>query len=193
VRSADGDENAGFADFEAAESMDDRDAVDSEFFVELRSNFAHFGECHGFVGFVVKVKCRAMVRLIADETVKCHDGAVTGGANVADESAYVDRLAHQLENVVLEGRGHGDGSAAAHGRKEGHFVAGAKRSVPGSKFLIAGSDHGRAVFCEFGNARRIESEEFLDGGGVGEIEELLGMAKDIFQAAKEQDLHADGL
>ncbi len=148
---------------------------------------------HGFVGFVVEVKRRAMVRLIADETVKCHDGAVTGGAKVADESAYLDRFAHQLENVVVEGRGHGDGSAAAHGRKESHFVAGAERSVPGSKFLIAGSDHGRAVFHEFRNARCIEGEELFYGRGIGEIEGFFGMADNIFQAAEEQDLHPDSL
>jgi hypothetical protein len=93
----------------------------------------------------------------------------------------------------VERRGHGDGSAAADGRKEGYFVAGAERSVPGSKFLIAGSDHGRTVFCKFGNARGVESEEFLDGGGVGEIEGFLLVADYIFQAAKEQDLHAGDL
>jgi hypothetical protein len=107
VRSADGDEDAGFAHFEAAETMDDGYAVNFVFFVELGGDLAHFGEGHGFVGFVVKIKSGAIVGLIADEAVEGDDGAVFGRADVVDECGDIDRVAHELADVVVEGRGHG--------------------------------------------------------------------------------------
>ncbi len=104
---ADGDEDAGFADFETAEAMDDGDAVNSEFFVQLGRDLAHFGEGHGFVGFVVEVERGTIVGLIADETVKRDDGAVLGGADVSGEGGHVDGIADQPADVVVRGRGHG--------------------------------------------------------------------------------------
>lgn len=147
---ADGDEDAGFADFEAAETMNDGHAVDAIFFVELGADFAHFGEGHGFVGFVIEIERGAVVGLVADETIEGDDGAVRGRAHVAAEGGEIDGLAHQLVDVVVDGFGHGSALAAAHGRKEGDFVAGMERRVPGGEFLVAGSDEGRAEFCELG-------------------------------------------
>src|SRR6266446_931289 len=107
VGGADDDEDAGFADLEAAEAVDHGDAMDAVFFVELRADFAHFGEGHGFVGFVVEVKGWAIVGLVADETVEDDDGAVFGRAHVAGERGHVDRLAHQLIDVIVGERRHG--------------------------------------------------------------------------------------
>jgi hypothetical protein len=98
-----------------------------------------------------------------------------------------------LENVVVVGRGHGDVLAAADGRKEGDFVAGAERSIPRGEFLIAGSDDGGAEFCEFGIFCGVEGEELFDGGSVGEIEGLFCVAGKVFETAEEEDFDADGL
>ena len=162
---ADGNEHAGLTDFEAPEAVDHGDAMDAVFFVELGANFAHFGEGHGIVGFVVEVESGAIVRLVADETVEGDDGAVFGGAHVAGQRGHVDGLAKQLVDVILVESRHVDDLAAAHGREKGNFVAGAERGVPGSKFLVARSDDRGAEFCEFGMARGVQSEELLDGGG----------------------------
>lgn len=86
-----------------------------------------------------------------------------------------------------------DESATAHWRKESHFVAGVERGVPGSEFLIARSDHGRAVFGKFGKAAGIDGEELLDGGSVSKIQRFLDMADDVFQTAEEEDLDANSL
>ncbi len=104
---ADCDEDAGFADFETAEAMDDGDAVNGKFFVQLGGDFSHFSKGHGFVSFVVEIERRAIVGLIADEAVEGDDGAVFGGADFADESGQVDAVADQLADVVVRGRGHG--------------------------------------------------------------------------------------
>lgn len=88
-----GNEDAGFADFEAAETVGDGNAMDEIFFAELSTNLAHFSEGHGFVGFVLEVERGAIVGLIADEAVEGDDGAVFGGADLADESGHVNRLA----------------------------------------------------------------------------------------------------
>ena len=108
MRGAGGDEDAGFADFETAEAMDNGDAVNGEFFVQFGRNFSHFGEGHGLVSFVVEVERGAIVGLIADKSVEGNDGTVFGGADVADEGGHVDGLANQLADVVVRGRrGHG--------------------------------------------------------------------------------------
>ncbi len=127
--------------------MDDGHAMNGEFFVELGGDFSHFGEGHGFVGFVVEIERGAIVGLIADEAVEGDDGAIFGSADVADEGGHVDGVTDQLADVVVRKSGHGEALAAAHGRKEGNFVAGMEGRVPGSEFLIAGGDQRRAVFC----------------------------------------------
>jgi len=99
---ADGDEDAGFADFEAAEAMDDGHAVNGEFFVHLGRDFSHFSKGHGFVSFVVEVESRTIVGLIADETVEGDDGAVFRSSDFADEGGHVDGVADQLADVVVK-------------------------------------------------------------------------------------------
>ena len=93
MRGANGNENAGFADFQPAQAVDHCDAVNRIFFVELPADFAHFRESHRFIRFVIKVKRAPIVRLVADETVERYDGAVAGGANVPDECGWINRLA----------------------------------------------------------------------------------------------------
>jgi hypothetical protein len=193
VGRADGYEDAGFANFEASEAVNHGHAMDAVFFVELGADFAHFGEGHGFVGFVVEVKSGAVVGLVADETVEGDDSTVLGSADMAGQLGHVDGLADQLIDVIVgEGR-HVDASATAHGREEGDFVAGTKRGIPGGEFLVARSDHRGAVFCEFGVPRRIESEKLLDRRGVGELDGILGVAGEFFEAAEKQDFHANRL
>src|SRR5882672_598113 len=101
MRSADGDENASFADFQAAEAMHNSDEVNGEFLVQLGRDFSNFGEGHGFVGFVVEIESGEIVGLIADETVEGDDRAVFGSADFADESGHVDGPANQLADVVV--------------------------------------------------------------------------------------------
>src|SRR6266850_460525 len=98
---ADSDEDAGFADFETAEAMDDGNAVNGELFVQLGRDFSHFGEGHGFVSFVIEIERGAIVGLIADEAIKGDDGAVFGGADLANEGGHVDGIAYQLADVVV--------------------------------------------------------------------------------------------
>ena len=107
MRGADGYEDAGFADFETAEAMNDGHAMNSEFFAQVGGDLVHFGEGHGFVSFVVKIERGAIVGLITDETVEGNDSAVFGSADFADESGHVDGPANQLADVVVRGRGHG--------------------------------------------------------------------------------------
>src|SRR5580704_3224402 len=53
----DGDEHTGFPDFEAPQSMRNCEEVNRKSFVDLRGDFADFSQRHGFVSFVVKIKC----------------------------------------------------------------------------------------------------------------------------------------
>lgn len=93
----------------------------------------------------------------------------------------------------MVGSSHKDELATAYGRKEGNFVAGTERGIPGGKFLVArGNDRGTEL-CEFGIFCGVEGEELLDGGGVGEIEGLFRVTGKIFETAEEEDFDADGL
>ena len=83
MRRTDGYEHAGLADFEASKAVDHGDAMDAVFLVELSADFPHFREGHGLIGFVIQVQSRAIVGLVADETIECDGGAVFGCANVA--------------------------------------------------------------------------------------------------------------
>ena len=131
MRRADGDEDAGFADLEAPQTVDHGDAMNTVFFVELNADFAHFGERHGFVCFIVKIQSRTIVGFVADESVESDDSSVLRRAHLAGQGSNVDRLAHQLVDVVVGRRRHVHASAAAYRREKADFVAGAERSIPG--------------------------------------------------------------
>ena len=92
MRSADGDEDAGFADLQAAQSVRDGDAIDCESFVDGDGDLADFGYGHGLVGFVIEIEGAAAVGLIADATVKGNYGAISLATNVGDQSLVVDGL-----------------------------------------------------------------------------------------------------
>ena len=193
VRGADGDKHAGFADCEAAKAVDDGHTVDAVLFVKLSSDFAHLGEGHGLVRFIIEVKRAAIMRLIADEAVEGDDGAVLRRAQVNDERAGVDRLANQLEDVIMNGRGHGFASATTDGWKESDFVARIDHRIPSRKFLVARGHDGRAIFGKLRKVAGIPGEKLLDGGGIGKVQRFLGVPDDIFQASEKQDLDAYAL
>ena len=192
MRGADGNEYAGFADLESPEPVNHGDAMDRVFFVELKADFAHFGEGHGFVGFVVQIESRTIVGLVADETIESDGGAIFGRTHVACQRGYVDGLANQLIDVIVRECRHIDASAAAYGREKRDFIAGAERGIPGGELLVARSDHRGAVFCELGVACRIESEKLLDRRGVGELGGVFGMAGEFLEAAEKEDGDANG-
>ncbi len=109
MRCADGDEDAGFADFEPAEAVGDSDAINGEERVKRGGDFAHFLEGHGFVGFVFEIERFATVGLVADAAVEGDDGAVFGLAHVANEGISGDGFADEEDEVIVGGEGHGIG------------------------------------------------------------------------------------
>jgi hypothetical protein len=193
VRGADGDKHAGFSDFEAAKAVDDGHTMDAELLMEVSGDFAHFGKRHGFIGLVIEVERGAIVGLIAHEAVEGDDGAVLGGAHMTDERAWVDRLANEFEDVLVQGRGHGLASATTDRWKESDFVARIDRRIPSHKFLVAGGYDGRAIFGKPRNARAIPGKKLLDAGSIRKVQECLGLPDDILQAPEKQDLYAYAL
>jgi len=90
VGSADGDEDAGFADLQTTEAVNDGYAMDGELFMQSTADFFHFGEGHGFVGFVVKIESGTAMRLVAHEAVESDDGTVLICADILDDGDRVD-------------------------------------------------------------------------------------------------------
>ncbi len=74
-----GDEDAGFADDEAAEAMDDGDVADAEVLDGLGAEKLHLRECHLLVGFVVEVQGAAAAGVVANDAVEDADGSVGAG------------------------------------------------------------------------------------------------------------------
>ncbi len=101
MQGADSNEDAGFADFEAAEAVNDGDPVDGEFFVDQLANFFHLGEGHWFVSFVFEVQGAPPVRFIADKAIEGHDRPILAGTDVADNRRHVDRGMTQGKEVVF--------------------------------------------------------------------------------------------
>jgi hypothetical protein len=192
MRGADGDEDAGFADLEAAKAVDDGDAMDRKFGVHLGGDFADLGEGHGLVSFVVEVERGATVRLVADAAVEGDDGAVFASPDVTDKRCRVDGLGGETEKVIAK-RSHRGGSASADRRKKGDFVARVERGAPSGEFLIAGSNQRGAEAGELGMTRAVMSKELLDERAVGKLDGVFGAADDILEAAEEEHFDAHGL
>src|ERR1700733_7506047 len=85
MRGADDDKDAGFANVQAAEAVDDGDAADFEFLANLRADFGDFGEGHALVGFVFEVERLAPAKIIAHEAIENHCGAVFRRASGLDD------------------------------------------------------------------------------------------------------------
>src|SRR6267143_5400419 len=106
MRGTDRAEDAGVSDFEAAEAVGDGYAVNRELGVNFGGNVAHFGQGHGFVGFVVQIKSTAAVGLIAHAAIEGDDGAVRAGANVIDQRISIDDVAHKQDKIAAGESGH---------------------------------------------------------------------------------------
>ena len=189
--SADGDEHAGFADLQAAEAMNDGHAIDGEFLVEQLADFAHFGEGHGFIGFVVEIQGAAAMGLVANETVEGDDGTVGVGAHLADDSGCVNRRAKEGEQVILcDGVWHGWVSTSAYGRKKGDRIIFGEWRVPGGEFFVPGSDEGDAICGKIREATGVAVEQFCDVRAFENLHGFLANSGEFAQGAEEENFDA---
>ena len=101
MRSTDGDEYTGFADFQSPQAVDDSNSVNGKFFVELLADFTHFLKRHGIVGLVLKIAGLAAVGFVANKTVESDDGAIEISAHMPCQGFRVDGLLHQFVDVVF--------------------------------------------------------------------------------------------
>ena len=121
--------------------------------------------------------------LVADAAIESNDGAVIGLADVLDEGVGGDGIADEEDEVVVGGEGHR--LATTHRREKGNFVAGFENGRPGSEFLIARGDDGRAIG---GQCRRLAGEtvkEFGDRRARADLDGLLGPAGEFFKFAEK--------
>src|SRR6266568_5954704 len=75
VRSADGDNDAGLADLQAAGAMNDADVGDVESLVSLCSQSFHLTQSHRLVSFVNEMQRAAALRPFARVTIQRDGGA----------------------------------------------------------------------------------------------------------------------
>ena len=91
----DRDEDAGFANGEAAEAMDDCDVADGEVLDGLGAEEVHLLQRHLLVGFVVEVQRAAAAGIVANDAVEDADGSVGSGLDSRSIAAASMRLTHQ--------------------------------------------------------------------------------------------------
>ncbi len=191
MRSTDGDEDAGFTDFEATEAMNDREAVDGEFFVDGVANFTHFGNCHGLVGFVFEIESTATVGFVADKSVERDDRAIVVCADVASNRGCVDRSAEKDEEVTFYGSfQHGECLAPAHGRKKGDGITLSDNTVPGSKFFVSGSHERTTKRSQFRKTVSVTLKQAGEGKAARNFDRFFGDAGEFSQATEKQHLEA---
>jgi hypothetical protein len=192
VRGAYRDVHAGFSNFEAAEAVDHGDAMDGKLAVEVRGDLLNFGQSHGLVSLVLKVKGATVFGVVADESVKDDDGTIPIAANISSQSVPIYGFVNQ-RSYIGGGRGHGYTSASAYGRQEGNFIAGAKNGVPRGELLIAGRYQRRAILLKLGVTAGVVGKKGFDIGRWCKVHGFVGLASDVFQASEKQDLDADRL
>ena len=96
---ADGDEDAGFSNFESAEPVDDENAMDSELFVDVRGDFLDLGDGHGFVRFVFEIEGAAVSGMVADEPVEDDHGAICALADMAGKNGGIYGSVNKLDFI----------------------------------------------------------------------------------------------
>jgi len=101
MRCADGNEDAGFANLQAAEAVKNGDTMDGEFLVDGLANLFHFGEGHGLVGFVIEVNGLAAVGLVADEAIEGDNRAILIGPHLTDNGCHFDGRMEEGEEIVF--------------------------------------------------------------------------------------------
>ena len=192
VRSANCDEDAGFANFQAAEAVRNGYAVDRELGVNFGRNLTHFGERHRFVGFIVQVQSAATMGLIANAPVEGDDGAVRARANTLNKRVRVDGFVDKQNKVAAGRGGHPLASAAAYRREKGDFVAGIEWRAPRREFLVARSNQRTAIPCKLRETGYECGKQILDTGAGCEFDKLLRCASRFLEPAKEEDLDPNG-
>jgi hypothetical protein len=191
VRCADGDEHAGFADFEAAKAVNDGEAMDSELFVDGLGDFAHFRKGHRLVGFVFEIESAATVGFVPDKAVEGDNRAIVLCADIAGNRGGIDRAVKQSEPIVVNGGvQHGLRLASAHRGKKGDGITVGDGTVPGGKFLIARGHQRRAKGDQVREARGVLIKDIRERCTGADFQRLLGDAGQLPEAAEEEHFEA---
>lgn len=130
VGRGDHNEDAGFADEESPQAVDQGDVAYSKAFDCLGAEQLHLPRSHVFIGFVVEVYSLAATRVVADDAVEDNDSAVFRLARGGNQSFGMNDVTGESgANVwmVLP-------APAGNWRQQSHFVAIAQ-DVPGQRVL----------------------------------------------------------
>ena len=187
MRSGDGDEDAGFANIQVAEAVNDGEAMDSELFADELADFFHLGEGHRFVGLVLEIQRGTPMGFVADEAVEGNDCAVLAGTNVADHLRHIDGRVDQREVIVLSGNvGRWQVSAPANWWKKRDSIIVGEDRIPGSKLLVSGSHDRGAKSCQVRVTGRVTVEKIRERCAVGDFRGFLGHSGELPYPPEEE-------
>ena len=190
MRRAHGNDDAAIADFQAAETMNDGEAMDGEFFMDQVADFPHFGERHGLIGLVIKVECAAALRFVADKAIEGNNRSILIGAHVADNRSQVNGRVEQGKEVVFcGGISHWEASTPANGRKKRDSIILGEERIPGGKLLISGCHQRGTESGHSGKTSRVAIEEIGKRRTVGQFYGFLGDAGKLSNDSEEE--HSD--
>src|SRR5882724_7074416 len=177
------DEDAGFADLQPAESMDQSYIADFEIGQRLRGQFLHLFERHGFVEFVVEVEGLAAPSVVADNALEDCCGAVFRALEGIGDGCGFDWVTH---NSAMWAAG-GCTTATGDGREECDFVPRFEDIRGTREFLVNRHGDARQVLLELRRVGRVVIQQIREGGALRQVECLDGPADEGFQNAEEED------
>ena len=83
--------------------------------------------------------------------------------------------------------------AAAHRRQKRYFIAGMQGRAPSGKFLIPRSYQRSTKSREFGVIHAVVREKRFDRRAIRQLDRVLRVADNFFEAPEKQHFHARGL
>src|SRR5450432_1266836 len=179
--------NAGFANLQATQSMDQSYIPDLKVGQGLKSKFLHLLERHGFVGFVVEVESLAASSVVADDALEDRSRAIFGTLQDIGDSHAVNWFAN---DGAMQAAGQYIGSARDR-RKKGDLIPRLKCIRRPRKFLV--DRHGNAwqMLLEFRRFDCVMIDEIRKGRPLGQIRRVGGETSHVLEDAEEKnaDLH----
>jgi len=153
MRGTHGNEDAGFADFQAAQAVRDSYAVNREFLVDLDANLLHLRKRHRFIGFVFEVEGAAPMGFIPHKAIESDYRSILIRAYVAHHGGQVYWRVEQFRPVKFSRWVHRrKASAPTHRGKKSDLIIAGEASIPGRKFLISGRNKRSTKAGQLGKA-----------------------------------------
>lgn len=188
MRGRDGNDNGGFANVEAAETMDNGDVADGIVGKSLGSEAPHLIEGHFLIGFVEKMQGASATAVVANDAIEEDDGSVFAMFEKAGNGRRIDGVVSErdvgggLRRRLLGGLRLS--RAATDRRKQGDLVAVSEQVGSRNVFLVHGDGDRGPRHRVRGKRNGQQIDQVGDRGSRVEFERAANGPKPITENAE---------